>query len=71
LVSIAKLVQHGNSLLEVGMRQMSIPHSHFEVGMPQEFLNRFQADSVHYQLRGKGVAQIVESKALDSSSSAG
>jgi len=63
-VSITQFVEHGHSLLEVGLGEVSVTHGHLEIGVPQEFLHRLQAYPVHHQLRGKGMAQIMKPEAI-------
>lgn len=47
-------------------RQVGIAQGHFEIFVPQEFLHRHQIYTGHDQVRGEGIPQVMEDKALDS-----
>lgn len=53
--------------MEVGLRKVGLAHGHFQVGMAQELLHRLEAHSLHYQVGGEGVTQVVEAEVLQPS----
>jgi hypothetical protein len=56
-VSKTDVIQSRYRFLEVRLRKVVIPHSHFKVSMAQELLNRLKTDPFHHQMGSKGVAK--------------